>query len=166
MGDAAAMGPLVRDGGEGGDGRIDVYLLDTVATRQRDGVDKPIDGETIAAVSESGPFAGGTASSYLMIGRVHLDDGAEMRPTLTHELFHSLQYAHDFVVRTTDPVDVPWFFEASAAWAEWQYPDAAAEVHEEYFVNTFRNTSDFPLELPRRAGHGVPGHDRRLPVAG
>lgn len=151
MGDTAAMGPLVRDG-EGGDDRVDVYLLDLQTTRQRDGVAKPVLGETIAAVSETGPFVGGTASTYLMIGRPRLDDGVELRRTLTHELFHSLQYAHDFAVRTTDPVHVPWFFEASAAWAEWRYADAEAAVHDEYFVNAFRNTPDYPLELPRRAG--------------
>lgn len=165
MGDPTAMGPLVRDGGtaaDGGDDRIDVYLLDNHTTRPRNGAARPIDGETIAAVSETGPFVDGTASSYLMIGRPHLDDAVEMRRTLVHELFHGLQYSHDFAVRTTDPAHVPWFFEASAAWAEWQYADARAAVHQDYFVNAFGNTPDLPLELPRRPG--APGFEFRQPL--
>ena len=155
MTDPAAMGPPVPDTG-GGDPRIDVYLLDVVPTRERNGTQRPIDGLTIAGVSADAPFVGDTASSYLMLGRPRVGDQRHLRRTLAHEFFHSLEYAHNYAITTTKPGLTPWFFEAAAAWAEWQFvPAAAASVHSEYFTSGFRTAPDLPLEIPTRAGPGT-----------
>ena len=150
-----AMGPAVPDSGtpdDGGDTRIDVYLLDVNQHRERNGRLERIQGRTIAAVSEDAPFVDGTASSYMLIARPHLDDANDLRRTVIHELFHSLQYAHNFAVKTAFPDRAPWFFEASAAWAEWAFfPAGSAAVHQDYFSNTFRALPHFSLETPTRA---------------
>lgn len=165
MADPAAMGLPVRDTGskeDGDDDRIDVYLLDVGPTRERNGQQQAIDGETVAAVSESGPFAGSTASSYLMLGRPRLDDDDELRRTAIHTFFHSLQYAHNFAITTVDPARVPWFFEASAAWAEWEYFRArSARVHNEYFIETFAAMPHVPLVQPAGVESLVAGRASR-----
>jgi hypothetical protein len=155
MADPAAMGPALPDAGtpaDGGDARIDVYLLDVVPTRLRGGVQKPVEGLPIAAVSADDPFVGATASSYLMIGRPRLTPEGDLRRTLVHEVFHSLEYAHNYALTTAKPGQAPWFFEASAAWAERQFfPASSARVHDDYFTNGFRTAPELPLEVPTSA---------------
>ena len=155
MAGPAAMGPALPDGGtadDGGDPRIDVYLLDVVPTRLRGGAQKPIEGLPIAAISADDPFVGAGSSSYLMIGRPRLHPPGELRRTLIHEVFHAQQYAHNYAITTVDPTATPWFFEASAAWAERQFfPAGSTRVHADYFTNGFRTAPELPLELPTRA---------------
>jgi hypothetical protein len=155
MADPAGMGPALPDSGtadDGGDPRIDVYLLDTVSTRERSSTNKAIEGLTIAAVSADDPFVGEKASSYLMLGRSRVANSGDLRRALVHELFHSLQYAHNYAITTVVPGRTPWFFEASAAWAEWQFFRASGpRVHADYFVNGFRTQPELPLELPTAA---------------
>ncbi|MEY2478688.1 MAG: hypothetical protein QOG87_4003 [Actinomycetota bacterium] len=155
MADPAAMGPALTDAGtasDGADPRIDVYLLDVVPTRLRGSVQKPIEGLAAAAISADDPFVGSTASSYLMIGRPRLGNRAGLRRTVIHELFHAQQYAHNYAITTTHPTGTPWFFEASAAWAEWQFFRSASPlVHGDYFTSGFRTAPELPLELPTTA---------------
>jgi hypothetical protein len=155
MSDAAAMGAALPDAGtpaDGGDPRIDVYLLDVVPTRLRGGVQAPIEGLPIAALSADDPFVGAAASSYLMIGRPRLRVPGELRRTLIHEVFHAQQYAHNYAITAVDPTATPWFFEATAAWAERQFfPASSARVHDDYFTDGFRTAPDLPLERPTRA---------------
>ncbi|MEY2567514.1 MAG: hypothetical protein QOE35_2043 [Actinomycetota bacterium] len=152
MADPAGMGPPVPDSGtadDGGDPRIDVYLLDTVPSRERAGRQQAIDGATIAAAAPDGPFVGSTASSYLMIGRPRLGDHDGIRRALIHQFFHSLEYAHNYAIKTVDPGQTPWFFEAAAAWAEATFfPAGSAGVHGDYFGAGFRNAPDLALEIP------------------
>lgn len=157
---ASAMGAPVPDE-EGGDPRIDVYLLDTISTRERSGQQRPIDGTTIAAVSPDAPFAGNTASSYIMIGRPRIGgDRTEAVRTAIHEFFHSLEYAHNYALETTKQGIRPWWYEATAAWAEWQFaPSLSATVHEQYFTGGFRTAPNIPLEQPT----SVMGTDVRHP---
>ena len=152
MSDPAGMGPALPDAGtadDGGDPRIDVYLLDVVPTRVRGGAEKPVEGRTIAALSADDPFVGAKASSYLMIGRPRLDERAGARRTLVHEVFHAQQYAHNYAITTVAPAAKPWFFEATAAWAEWEFFRSASPlVHGDYFTSGFRTAPELPLELP------------------
>jgi len=155
MADPGAMGPALPDAGtadDGGDTRIDVYLLDVVPTRLRGGVQKPIEGLAAAAISADDPFVRPKSSSYLMIGRPRLGDRAGLRRTVIHEVFHAQQYAHNYAITTVHPGATPWLFEASAAWAEWQFFRSAAPlVHGDYFTSGFRTAPELPLELPTLA---------------
>jgi hypothetical protein len=162
LADPTAMGPAVPDTA-GGDTRTDVYLLDTIATRERAGKQAPIDGTTVAATVADAPFAPPRASSYLLIGRPRLGDRGVMRRTLAHQLFHALQYAHNYDIETADPGRSPWFFEASAAWAEWQFfRSGSAAIHDEYFTAGFLSAPDLPLEIASAAS-GVTPPERSHP---
>jgi hypothetical protein len=155
MADRSAMGDALRDEGTkeaGGDDRIDVYLLDVNTSRARGGAQKPIEGRTISAVSATGSLVGSGSSTYIALGRPRVADADPLRRTVIHDLFHALEYAHNFGIKTVDPGRTPWFFEASAAWAEWQYfRSASAAVHRDYFVDTFLEQPSVMLEQPSEA---------------
>jgi hypothetical protein len=144
-----AMGPPLPDE-DGGDDRIDVYVLAPAQCRERDGECHPIPGTAVATAVPTAPFVqnarGGTISSgYVNVDRSRLDS---MEADFAHELFHVLQFARNQEARIrytgidVDGVplwDKSWFIEASATWAEWHWvPASRTTLHQANFVQRFQ----------------------------
>jgi hypothetical protein len=119
------MGPPIPDTtatDPDGSGKIDVYLLEPLATcRQRGAecVENP--GGAAAAAPMVWPTLCGVAgfpargcAGFMIVGRQWLGQDF-LVPVLAHEFFHVLQKAHHV------GVGPHWYVEASATWAEWQY---------------------------------------------
>jgi hypothetical protein len=114
------MGPPVPDTlaapANGGNGKIDVYLVAPNQCRDRNGSCEKITGTELAVAVPDGPtgkvpgFPALSRSGYIVVGLASVSDP----PTLAHELFHILQFAH-----TVGGVRPSWYDEASATWAEW-----------------------------------------------
>lgn len=119
------MGPPIPDTtatNSDGSGKIDIYLLEPLATcRQRGAECVAIPGGAAAAASLAWPSLCGVAgfpvkgcAGYMIVGRKWLGQDF-LTPVLAHEFFHVLQKAHHV------GVGPHWYVEASATWAEWQY---------------------------------------------
>lgn len=129
----ALMGPAVPD--LWGDGTIDIYIvppLDGAAPPREDGYTQ-LTGVRGLAVPQA-PFAGTTGSGYILIPSRRMDQQGHAT-TLIHELFHVLQFAHNFKLEDF------WFYEASATWASVHFnrtapvlPADNALVHTERFA--------------------------------
>ncbi len=126
----ALMGPAVPD--EYGDDAIDVYVVPATADAPRRGGDYEVEGVRGVCIAQK-PFAGRTSSAYVMLPTWRLSE-PDYQLTVIHELFHVLQYAHDWKVRGW------WFREASATWASFHFnrespvdPPDNAGLHAERF---------------------------------
>jgi hypothetical protein len=129
----AGMGPPVPDtlsADNGGNGKIDVYLLTTNQCRDRNGSCVPIPGKAGAAAVHVGPigqtpgFPAHSSSGYMLIPAPNPNNPAQNPddpPTLAHEFFHILQYAHTVAGLRGESGNLAtsWYVEASATWAEW-----------------------------------------------
>ena len=100
----------------GGNGKIDVYLVGTNQCRDRNGDCAKIQGTEVGLAVPDGPtgevpgFPERSSSGYIVVGLANAFDTT----TLAHELFHILQFAH-----TVGAATPSWYTEASATWAEW-----------------------------------------------
>ena len=107
---------------EGGDDAIDVYLVQGSITRGGEVHDAAtIIGLGLRAYAKQSPsfetnsFGCSISSGYIIMPRsAALGEG--MHGTLSHELFHVLQFAHNGDV-LGDAAGLWWFVEASATWA-------------------------------------------------
>jgi hypothetical protein len=117
------MGEPILDAGgpeEGGDGSIDIYLVDTVATITPPGRDLSIfDAPYFTRASP--PRVGLASSAYIVLSR-RIVESPSFHSLVIHEFFHVLQFAHNIYGLTwTDlsgeKLDYYWFGEASAVWA-------------------------------------------------
>jgi len=99
-------------------------------------------GNAAAYARASPPFSGHTSSGYLIVQRARLRS-AGFRSDLVHELFHVLQFRHNYEIfdlcetlpaETRPRCRAFWFTEASATWAERHFvPESAgAEVHKRF----------------------------------
>ena len=124
------MGPAIPDTGafnSDGNGKIDVYLLDAMAEcRQRNGCQQ-IPGNAVAAAPKDFPlncarpgFPSNACSAYMLLGKDRL--GLPSFPAdFAHEFFHILQMSHN------GKMQLSWYHEASAVWAEWAFEQASAK---------------------------------------
>jgi hypothetical protein len=118
--------PDTYDKPNDGNGKVDVYLLDSIATcRPRGDECKELEGHAGLAIGASGRTcgaigAGGMAfpstgcSSYMLLPKEEIGKNG-FPGTFVHEFFHVLQNSHNAFTRDS------WYVEASATWAEWQY---------------------------------------------
>lgn len=124
----ALMGKPLTDS-EGGDGALDIYIVDDGAyvTRREDNFRPGAGAITFTDyASQSGPSAKGS-SAFIVIKRSLLY-GSLWNAILIHEFSHVLQFAHnaEFSIReapiasgaTTAVKQQHWFVESSAHWAE------------------------------------------------
>lgn len=124
------LGALQNDG----NGKVDVYLLDSRAECRIRGSCSEIPSGGVAAAVEDRSSCAVTGfpehgcSGYMLLarGRLHpVDAGPGIDPEFVadfvHEFFHVLQMAHNSVA------DLTWYHEASAVWAEFAFERAAAE---------------------------------------
>jgi hypothetical protein len=166
------MGEPVPDAGTadaGGDAAIDFYLVEPNKTIRRDGQLASVWETSRAVAVPTAPFDGETASGFVLVNRLQLDDRS-MRGLLVHEFFHVLQYAHNVEVGLREtgetgpdgwPVtEVNWFLEASAnwAWAHFDPATAAAEIHGVSFAQCFQYQTvsllaSFPWDHPDHCHH-------------
>jgi hypothetical protein len=127
--------PVPDAGGpdEGGDDRVDVYLIANCVTRA--GGCQSHGG--LAGVMGAPPFSGASgalaSSGFMMINRATIGD-PETPATIAHEVFHLIQNAFNWEV-TWASTDEYWFTEASATWAEYRFvgdPTSTAYRYMEY----------------------------------
>lgn len=119
------MGPPVPDTtapANDGNGKIDVYLLEPLATcRPRGNECDEMPPGAAAAAPQVWPrhcgvagFPASACAGFVIVGRNWLRTDF-LVPVLAHEFFHVLQKAHHV------GVGPHWYVEATATWAEWQY---------------------------------------------
>jgi len=120
--EVSVMGdPIPDEGGpdDGGDSNIDVYAVDSCVTRG--GQCRVAEFDNAAAVTYSAaPYSGGpasTASGYILIYRGYTDR-TDQRSILEHEMFHVLEYAHNYAGIHSGGGKAFWMTEASANWSE------------------------------------------------
>jgi hypothetical protein len=119
---------------EAGDGRLDIYIVevpDTPYLREL-----AIDG--LAHERAASPFLPDLrSSSYIVVQTSSAISDVELKSTLAHEFFHSLQEANNHAGTLSCPYPAPagpcadqdyhWFVEASAVWAQWFFvPESRA----------------------------------------
>jgi hypothetical protein len=113
------MGEPIYDQ-EGGDGAIDIYIVDYRASVHRRDRDFIPDG--LGSTFTDYPLNGKTSSGFILIPR-SLYGNVRFHATLIHEFFHVLQRRHNEDIlgqlRAGAPktYDAYWFGEASARWA-------------------------------------------------
>jgi hypothetical protein len=128
------MGPAKAD--LWGDEAIDIYVVPTSAHAPRPGETSEVPymvGGNRGAAWPQAPFVGRTSSAFMMMPRWRLGQN-DYQLTLIHELFHVLQFAHNYRLGGY------WFSEASAVWASVHFnrtarirPDDNAGLHGERF---------------------------------
>ncbi|MGH2730151.1 MAG: CARDB domain-containing protein [Actinomycetota bacterium] len=167
------MGPPKSDGQDGGDGKIDIYLVPLGQCPERESCGPLLEGNPGRAIGANLDVvkddAGRTedirsGSGYLLLDKDLANDKLVLKSVFVHEFFHILQYAHRIGTREAvfyingSPVWGPksWFVEASARWAQWRYvPESTATYVHPEFVNVFQKT-ERPLwfwEPPRGGPH-------------
>ena len=140
------MGEPVRDRPnldphDAADDKIDLYVLDAdwFGPDRYTGREEPLVHGHVAVVDN--PFRGTTSSGYMLFNaadvKAAMDRGtdswerAELDRAVVHEVFHILQFAHNY----TAP---QWFAESTATWAEHFYVDHSFRVHHEQHLATFQ----------------------------
>ncbi|MGN0064419.1 MAG: MXAN_6640 family putative metalloprotease [Nocardioides sp.] len=130
----------LRDGSRGGDGRLDVYLVD-------------LGPGLYGYCAPERRRAGRTATGYCVIdndfGSADYPSGtptSNLRVTVAHELFHTVQFAYD--VR-----EDRWLMEASATWAEERVADAVDDNRQYLPYGQLRHSA-LPLDLGDTHAYG------------
>jgi hypothetical protein len=114
---------------QGGDGRIDIYLVSPCVYR---GGSCRSPGTALASAPTSPEYRDirgvQTSSSFVLVPQRSLADPLRLRGTLAHELFHVFQAAMNVGGMVDHRGKWHWFEEASAVWAEWHFVPEAASV--------------------------------------
>ena len=113
-----------------GNGKIDVYLLEPLAQcRIRGDSCQAITGDALAVAPKDWPenctvvgFPDNGCSGYMLLDRGRIS-APEFAADFAHEFFHILQLAHN------GRIDITWYHEASAVWAEWFYEREASKPY-------------------------------------
>lgn len=146
IGDANLPDDDYPDAPEAGDGLLDVYVVaGSVGGRARPITTAAL-ATTITAPPVAGPAAAETSSSYIVVDGTR-GSGLALKSTLAHELFHSLQYAHNNLGTVIPSREGPgwdrhWFMEASATWAEHEFVPAARTTEVYPRIETFQASGD------------------------
>jgi CARDB len=130
-----------------GNGKIDIYVLDTNQCRDRQGECRQIRGTAVASELRTRPcnsdlfgyadlpgYPPHACSGYLLLSRDRLGNLSpaaltNLAPDFVHEFFHALQDAHNFEgAYDWGSGSYNWYVEASAMWAEWYYASALEYV--------------------------------------
>jgi len=129
------MGPEMSDeslgDANGGDGLIDIYILDELQCRMRGDKCEAVPASASAITIPAGCIGQNPrqCSGFIEIGQSDAVS-ADMPGIIAHEFFHDLQMAHNYKAMfwqdgATPPVwHEHWFTEASASWAGWHYAHA------------------------------------------
>ncbi len=102
-----------KDMDNGGDGKLDIYLITQTSVRNNNDWDKALSAAGITIPEWLGTD-GCAISTVIMINP--LLPSENMKVTAAHELFHAFQYA--LVPMSKNVPDYFWWMEASATWAE------------------------------------------------
>jgi hypothetical protein len=145
IGDANLPDDDYPDAPEAGDGLLDIYVVaGSVGGRARPITTNAL-ATTITAPPLAGPEGAETSSSYIVVDGA-AGAGLALKSTLAHELFHSLQYAHNNLgtvlpSREDSGWDRHWFMEASATWAEHEFVPAARKTEVYPRIEAFQESS-------------------------
>lgn len=147
------MGEPILDAGgldEGGDGSIDIYLVDTFGSVTRGDVEQRVIDASGTAIPAP-PFVGNASSAYIILPRF-VTSSPEFHLVVIHELFHVLQFAHNILglsnlmVGSTS-ISHYWFVEASATWAEAHFERELRWTPRAAEGRLFRNFAEFQKGL-------------------
>jgi hypothetical protein len=151
----AMMGKPLPDSGsaaEGGDTRIDIYLVSASAgqeiTRYDDSIGKAtesdIGGDVVAETIPTDEAAKSTYASGWMVLDVDALSASSFDSDFVHEFFHLLQYRYNIGLCSNGAVN--WFREASATWAEVNFvPSTAADQVYYRFTDGFEKVPGLSL---------------------
>jgi hypothetical protein len=150
IGDANVAGDQFADSPEGGDGMLDIYLVDASLRLHGRTLSTGALASTVAWAPYVGPADAEATSTFIVVSPGAVA-GVELRSTLAHEFFHSLQAAHNrrgmwyLAIRTGGGLPPRqawqwfWFVEASAVWAQDEFvPEARAVKGYERFTDDFQ----------------------------
>src|SRR5713226_4697037 len=132
----------------GGDGGIDVYALPAGVQLTREGSSHTLGG-LAGGLAVPTNITGKKASGYVLLGEANVAAG-NFESDLVHELFHVLQFSHNWtamnmlVGQNPGVWEVSWFTEAGAAWAEGHFVKPHSGDPYRY-VSWFQNAS-YPLD--------------------
>ena len=147
-------GPL-RSGGT----EIDFYLVNPLQSAPRPG--NPIMPEgAYAATFGSSPFTNGKASAFILVPRDSLY-AARFNNSLAHEIFHALQFAHNYDIIFKADKSEWWFTEASAVWAGGYFVPKTSYDGAHFRFSNFSH-DDFqhsPMSLDDSGKSGTPAWD-------
>jgi hypothetical protein len=132
--------PLEDRGGpdEGGDSRIDIYLVGSCITRAGTCVRLgKLPAFTLSSPEYVGDPPSAASSSFIVVNRAYLNDPVEGRGTLAHELFHVLQGSFNWQ-GTLSAQGYHWFVEASAQWAEGHFVPESKRG--QYYFSQYQGT--------------------------
>jgi hypothetical protein len=115
----ANMGPAKPD--LVGDEAIDVYVVNSVVGPPRPAGPYRV-GDNRGAAWPQAPYAGNSSSGFIVMPAWRLAE-ADYQLTLIHELFHVLQFAHNYRLARH------WFTEASATWSSFHFNRTAEIRH-------------------------------------
>jgi hypothetical protein len=150
----AGMGPAAPDTlstpDNGGNGKIDVYLLATNQCRERNGTCQQIPGTALAAappitdtIGRVPGFPPRSSSGYIIVSL----ENRKKPSVLAHEFFHILQFAHTVggLRGAFGNLSSSWYVEASAEWATW-HPNLR-HLSKETVYGRFRSFQENNLSL-------------------
>lgn len=145
IGDANVVNDAFADSPEGGDGLLDIYLVDSSRTLHGRGLSTRV----LAVTSDWTPWVGSAgseaSSAYIVVNDV-AGAGVNLRSTLAHEFFHVLQDAHNNTgVVFDNGTKLLWFVEATAKWAEHEFVPAANGARSgtyAWFTGLFQRTTE------------------------
>jgi hypothetical protein len=152
----------------GGNGKIDVYILDTNQCRLRNGICRPISGGAVASTNASRPCNGvapdhttvhdlpgspaHACSAFMLMSRARL--AGNFTSDFAHEFFHVLQYAHNWGAGYDwASSSYHWYLEASATWAEWNYANTLGYAPSDTYSWFKEYQKDDESLLEGRGGH-------------
>lgn len=150
---AGAQGVLEPD--EAGDGRLDIYVVETPSVSYL----RKVTNDALAVTRVAAPFHQGTSSAYMVVDPTRAGSAAIFKSTVAHEFFHvlgdsynatgkfSCQYPKPAGPCASDSKASHWFSEASATWAEHHFvPEARdTEIYDarfRYFLPGARSLSE------------------------
>jgi hypothetical protein len=124
-----------------GSGKVDIYLVDSIAPcRQRGENCEALEGDDVAVAPKDWPLHCDVAgsppsgcSAYMVLGRGRTED-RDFAGVFAHEFFHVLQHAHNGRIPTS------WYHEASATWAGWHF------AQESYKAKAYGRFEDFQAD--------------------
>jgi hypothetical protein len=145
----ALMGEPILDAGtlrpgelpEVRDSRLDIYIAGQSQQHGSRWIDPSV--TAIACAGRAEPYVGSpgaqASSSYLIVNPLATGSAAGYESTIAHELFHSLQFAHNSTGVILGNQHF-WFLEASAKWSEhWFVPAGRTDQVHPWF-DTFQDS--------------------------
>lgn len=139
LGDQNIAGDTFADSPEGGDGLLDIYVVDTSLSLHGRTVSTGALASTRGWTPWVGPAGAEATSGYITVPATG-QTGVELKSTMAHEFFHVLEYAHNNRGMLYAGGRF-WFMEASAVWSEHEFVPEARDTEVYPRFKDFQATS-------------------------